>query len=193
MNIVAIVLAAGRGARFAAADAGAPPKMLAPVDGVPMIRRTVECLMAGGVGRSIVVVPGEQASAIARALAGLAVTCVVNPTPERGMFSSVQCGMVAAGDAALSVLLPGDMPFVAPATVARLISTAATTGRPVVPRLDGHAGHPVVCSPALRDRILDADSTARLDHLMRDEDVVFLDVTDAGVRRDVDRPSDLNS
>jgi len=191
MSIVGIVLAAGRGARFAEATPGGPPKMMAPVDGVPMIRRTVESLVAGGVDRSVVVVSREQATAIARALAGLPVTCVVNPEPERGMFSSVQCGMVAAAEAGICVLLPGDMPFVQPNTVARLLSAAAMTGRTVVPLLNGHAGHPVVCSISLRNRIVAADTDGRLDYLMREEDVVHLDVVDAGVRRDVDRPSDL--
>lgn len=191
MMIAAIVLAAGRGARFAEGSPGGPPKMLALVDGVPMIRRTVESLVAGGVDRSVVVVSGEQAAAIARALSGLAVTCVVNPDPDRGMFSSIQCGMVAAADAVTCVLLPGDMPFVQPATVARLLSVAATSGRTAVPRLDDRDGHPVVCGSGLRDRVIAARADARLDHLMREEDVLHVDVTDPGVRRDVDRPADL--
>ncbi len=191
MSIVAVVLAAGRGARFAQAGEGMPPKMLTPIDGVPMIRRTVESLVAGGVDRSVVVVSGSQATMIARALSGLAVTCVVNPDPDRGMFSSIQCGFVAAADAGVCVLMPGDMPFVEPATVARLLSSAAMTGRTVVPRLDDCPGHPVVCGPGLRDRILATETADRLDHLIREEDVLHVDVTDTGVRRDVDRPADL--
>lgn len=191
MIIAAIVLAAGRGSRFAEVSPGGPPKMLAPVGGVPMIRRTVESLSAGGVDRSIVVVSGEQATVIARALSGLPVTCVVNPDPERGMFSSIQCGVVAAADAGVCVLLPGDMPFVQPATIATLVSEAQTHGRTVVPSLSGHLGHPVVCSPGLRDRILAANVGARLDNLLLEQDVLQVEVSDPGVRRDVDRPGDL--
>lgn len=191
MNTIAIVLAAGRGARFAEDDPDAPAKMMAPIGGVPMIRRTVESLAAGGVDRSVVVVSGIQATVIARALSGLVVTCVVNPDPARGMFSSIQCGMRAAMDAGVCVLLPGDMPFVQPDTIARLLSAATASGQTVVPSLDGHPGHPVVCSPVLRDRIISADANARLDHLMRGEDVTHIVVTDPGVRRDVDRPGDL--
>lgn len=164
--------------------------MLALVDGVAMIRRTVESLAAAGVERTIVVVSAEQATAIARVLSGLVVTCIVNPRPERGMFSSIQCGMLAA-PAVPCLLLPGDMPFVQPATMTRLVSEAQATGQTVVPSLHGHSGHPVVCSPALRDRILAAEADARLDHLMRDEPVWQVEVSDPGVRRDVDRPSDL--
>ena len=190
MIIAAIVPAAGRGSRFAADHAGGPPKMLAPVDGVPMIRRTVESLVAAGVERTIVVVSAEQATAIARALSGLVVTCVVNPHPDRGMFSSIQCGMMAA-PGALCLLLPGDMPFVQPSTITQLVSEAQATGRTVVPSLDGHPGHPVVCSLSLYDRILAANTEVRLDHLMRDDDVLHVQVSDPGVRRDVDRPGDL--
>lgn len=191
MSIVAVVLAAGQGARFAEADPAGAPKMLAPVDGVPMIRRTVESVVAGGVDHTVVVVSSEHATMIARALSGLAVTCVVNPDPDRGMFSSVQCGLVAAAHARICLLLPGDMPFIQPATVARVLSTAAVTGATVVPSLDGHPGHPVVCSPDLRARLMASPPDGRLDHLMREEAVVEIDVSDAGVRRDVDRPADL--
>jgi molybdenum cofactor cytidylyltransferase len=192
MIIAAIVLAAGRGSRFADVLPGGPPKMLAPIDGVPMIRRTVESLVAGGVDRSVVVVSGSQATTIARALSGLTVTCVVNPDPDLGMFSSIQCGFVAAAGAGICVMLPGDMPFVQPATVARLLAAAAASGRTAVPRLDDRPGHPVVCGPGLRDRILAAGPAARLDHLIQEEDVLHVDVTDTGVRRDVDRPADLS-
>lgn len=191
MIIAAIVLAAGRGSRFAEAGPGGPPKMMALVDGVPMIRRTVESLVAGGVDRSVVVVSGEHATVIARALSGLPVMCVVNPDPDRGMFSSIQSGVAAAADAGICVLLPGDMPFVQPATITRMVSDARTQGRTVVPSLNGHPGHPVVCSSSLRDRILAADPGARLDHLLQEEDVLQVEVTDSGVRRDVDRPWDL--
>lgn len=163
--------------------------MLAAIDGVPMIRRTVESLVNGGVARVIVVAPAQHVTTFARALAGLPVTCIVNPDPDRGMFSSIQCGVLAADGTC--VLLPGDMPFIAPATIAGLLVTAGTTGQTVVPRLQGHPGHPVVCSAALKAKILASAPPARLDHLMRDEDVLFWDVTDAGVRRDVDTPSDL--
>jgi molybdenum cofactor cytidylyltransferase len=190
MIIAAIVPAAGRGSRFAADHAGGPPKMLALVDGVPMIRRTVESLVAAGVERTIVVVSAEQATAIARVLSGLVVTCIVNPHPDRGMFSSIQCGMLAVPGGP-SLLLPGDMPFVQPATITRLLSEGQATGLTVVPSLNGHPGHPVVCSSSLRDRILAADPGARLDHLMREVPVQAVEVPDPGVRRDVDRPGDL--
>lgn len=188
MPVVGIVLAAGRGSRFAEADPAAPPKMLAPVDGVPMARRTVESLIDGGAERCVVVVSADGAAAVNDALEGLPVSLVINPDPSRGMFSSIQCGALATGEAGLCVLLPGDMPFVRPATIAAVIAEAKRSGQSVAPCLDGHPGHPVVCSPAMRARIIAASVDSRLDRLMAAEAAVHVEVADAGVRRDMDRP-----
>jgi molybdenum cofactor cytidylyltransferase len=187
-RVIGVVVAAGRGARFAEADPAAPPKMLAPVEGVPMVRRTVESLIAGGVVHCMVVVSAGGAAAIQQALGGLPVTVAVNPDPSRGMFSSVQCGIAVTGPSDVCVLLPGDMPFVQPSTVATLIAAAHQGAHTVTPSLHGHPGHPVVCSVVLRAAILDAAADARLDHLLKGDDVHTVDVADVGVRRDIDRP-----
>jgi len=187
-GVVGVVLAAGRGARFAAADPSAPPKMLAPIDGVPMVRRVVATLIAGGVDRCVVVVSTGGASAIGMALEGLPAELVVNPNPSRGMFSSVQCGLRATGEHELCVLLPGDMPFVQPLTVTLLIANARDTGRTVAPTLDGHAGHPVALSPETRAAILLAPGDSRLDQELARRTVMMVPVVDFGVRRDVDQP-----
>jgi molybdenum cofactor cytidylyltransferase len=186
--VVGIVPAAGRGARFAEADPAAPPKMIAPIDGVPMVRRTVESLLGGGVNHCVVVVSEGGREAIHDALHGLPVDLVVNPDPSRGMFSSVQCGVAVTDESALCVLLPGDMPFVQPSTIAAVIAAGRAGQCTVTPALDGNRGHPVVCSPALRAWIVAAPVDSRLDHLMDRDTVVAVDVTDPGVRRDVDRP-----
>ena len=187
-RVVGIVLAAGRGSRFADADPTAPPKMLAPVDGAPMVRRTVESLMNGGVAHCVVVVSSDGSAAIEQALQGLPVTLVVNPDPSRGMFSSVQCGVMATTPSDVCVLLPGDMPFVQPSSIAAVIAAAHGGTHTVTPSLDGHRGHPVVCATALRDHILAAPAGTRLDHLMEQAPVLSVEVLDVGVRRDVDRP-----
>jgi molybdenum cofactor cytidylyltransferase len=186
-RVIGIVPAAGRGSRFAEADPTAPPKMLASVEGVPMVRRTVESLVNGGVAHCVVVVSSQGADGIEHALHGLPVKLVVNPDPSQGMFSSIQCGVAATRATDVCVLLPGDMPFVEPATIATVIAAARDGAHTVTPSLDGHRGHPVVCSAALRALIVAAAADFRLDHLMQQSDVLMIDVIDAGVRRDVDR------
>lgn len=191
MTAVGVVLAAGRGERFARADPDAPPKMLARIDGVPMIRRTVDALLAAGIPQCLVVVAPDGTEAIGAALHDVAAQLVVNPDPDRGMFSSVQCGVMAAGPSSWCVLLPGDMPFVRPRTIAQLVSAAVAGDTTVVPRLHGHRGHPVVCSARLRTAIASAGADARLDRLLAAEPVTLVDVVDPGVRRDVDLPDSI--
>ena len=188
MPIVGIVPAAGRGARFAEADPAAPPKMLAPIDGVPMVRRTVESLLRAGVEFCLVVVAPSGVKAIGQALGGLPVRLVTNPDPSRGMFSSVQCALASARQEDQCLLLPGDMPHVQSSTIAAVIAAGQGGKRTVTPLLAGHRGHPVLCSSVLRDRIVAAPIDSRLDHLLDQDDVVGVDVTDPGVRRDVDHP-----
>jgi len=162
--------------------------MLAPIDDVPMVRRTVETLVTGGVEHCVVVVTSHGAPAIEQALRGLPVSLIVNPDPARGMFSSVQCGVRATDPADVCVLLPGDMPFVQASTIATVIAAARGGAHTVTPSLDGHRGHPVVCSTTLRASIVAAAADFRLDHLMDQVTIVTIDVSDPGVRRDVDRP-----
>jgi len=166
--------------------------MLASVDGAPMVRRTVESLVNGGVHECVVVVSRQGAAGVAgveHALHGLPVRFVVNPDPSRGMFSSVQCGVVATDESDLCVLLPGDMPFVQASTVAAVIAAAESGAHTVTPSLDGHRGHPVACSSGLRATIIGAAADSRLDHLMNQGTVRVVEVLDSGVRRDVDRPT----
>lgn len=188
---VGVVLAAGRGERFAAADPASPPKALVPIGGVPMVRRTVKALLDGGVDRCVVVVASIGAAAVGEALAGLAVHLVINPDPSRGMFSSVQCGVAAVEASVPTCLLtPADLPFVRPATVAAILQAAAG-GDTVSPRHAGRGGHPVALSARLRTAIAAAPPTATLQGLLKTDHAVPCQVADAGIVRDVDRPSDL--
>src|ERR1043165_7180029 len=120
----AIVPAAGRGERFRESGlstarvtrpsaATAITKMLADIDGQPMLNRTIRCLIDGGVAEVIVVVAPDMTGAMTSValLADARVRVVINPDPSRGMFSSIQLGVMATtGDPML--VLPGDMPFV---------------------------------------------------------------------------------
>lgn len=189
--IVGIVPAAGRGSRFAKSGPGTPPKLLTLIDGLPMVRRTVASLLDGGASRCVVVVSAQLEVAVHSALAGLPVTLAVNPEPDQGMFSSIQCGVAHTAEGDVCLLLPGDMPYVQPATVAAVLASAARTGLTVSAAHAGRNGHPIVLSAALRSRILQAPPNAILSEERSREQFLSIDVPDAGVHRDVDRPSDV--
>lgn len=191
MSTAAVVPAAGKSVRFGGA------KLLADVDGEPLLVRAIRGLLAGGVERVVVVV--EAGGAVEKASAGLAVFAdprvrlVANPEPERGMFSSIQVGLAAA-EADCVLVLPGDMPFVRPETVTAVIDAARTRpGAVVSPRHGGRRGHPIALPAAVRHAVLAADPSANLkavlDRLAPAREA--LEVDDPGVLRDVDVTGDL--
>ncbi|MFV0406630.1 MAG: 2-C-methyl-D-erythritol 4-phosphate cytidylyltransferase [Propioniciclava sp.] len=70
--VVAIVVAAGNGSRMA----GATPKALRQVAGVPLVVRAVENLAAGGVDVAVVVVAAGLEAEFAQVLSGISVPCL---------------------------------------------------------------------------------------------------------------------
>ena len=183
-----LVPAAGAAERFGSA------KMLADVGGVVLLERTVRALLDGGVDQ-VTVVLGAEAARIRAAVPAFAdprVATATNPRPERGMFSSLQAGLSgSSGDPIL--VLPGDMPYVDPSTVAALLRLYGERGGIVSPRLNGKRGHPVVIPGRYRDEILAAGDGMTLHHLLRVHAAEQIDVPveDRGVIRDVDVPADL--
>jgi molybdenum cofactor cytidylyltransferase len=191
MPVVGVVLAAGLGSRFAAAQPGAPFKLLTLIDGEPMVRRTVTTLLEGGADRAVIVVSASSESAVQSALHDLPVTLTVNAKPKRGMFSSIQCGVAHLRAVDWGVLLPGDMPYVRPETIAEVVSAAIRSGLTACASHEGRRGHPLVVSTALRDQILQAPSDDSLRRVRSTVECLLVEVADPGVLRDVDRPADL--
>lgn len=182
MRVAAVVPAAGSGERFGGR------KLLADIRGSTLIERTVASLRDAGV-QEIVLVVGPESGPL---LDAPDVRTVLNPDPGRGMFSSLQVGLADVRADAILVL-PGDMPFVDPATIRSLLQAFEARAGIVSPRYGGKRGHPVVLPPALREEIVGADPGGTLHHVLaaHREERIDLDVEDRGVLRDVDRPEDL--
>ncbi len=185
MRPIAIVPAAGKGERFGGA------KLAAEVGGEPMLARVVETLLGGG-AMEVVIVAGPHSVVPPAATADPRVRVVINPDPDRGMFSSIQTGVAAAsGDPLL--ILPGDMPFVRPATVARVIEAYERHRMIVSPRAGGRRGHPIALPASLRLEVLGTPPGTTLADLLHahEADRLAVDVDDSGVMRDVDVRGDL--
>lgn len=183
----AIVPAAGSATRFGGG------KLIADVDGIPLLDRTIGALLGAGVDEIVIVIaPGSDWAGDVRSLRDDRVRTTVNPDPSRGMFSSIQIGAAAVSDMPMAVL-PADMPFVRAETVKLLIQTALRTGGIVSPRYDGRRGHPVVLPPDLRNVLLSAPASSTLKDVLSPHAARFHDVVvdDRGVVRDVDVPEDL--
>lgn len=131
--VVALVAAAGSGSRLG----GGLPKALRELGGVPLVRRSVQQLAAGGVQRAVVTVPAGLADEFTAALAGapIATELVVGGAERQ---DSVRRGLAAcAPDGGDAVLLVHDAarPLVPAALVARVIAAVRAGHAAVVPVL----------------------------------------------------------
>jgi molybdenum cofactor cytidylyltransferase len=141
MTIAAIVLAAGAGSRFGGG------KLLARLDGRPIVEHVVDAARAAGLEPLIVVVPstGELAD-----LDLGDVRRVTNETPQEGLSSSVRLGLREVDvepDVTAAVILPGDQPRVRAATIAALLAAMdETPDTPFVAarHLDDRSPNPVL-------------------------------------------------
>ena len=186
MGSIAIVPAAGKGERFGGA------KLLALIDGKTVLDRTLASLLDGGIDRIVVVIEPSAPLALVRRLEDLRVRTVINDDPSRGMFSSIQTGLgIAGGDPVL--IIPGDMPFVRPSTVAAVLEACLRERAIVVPTYDGNRGHPIAFPSDVRKVVLNAPVSSTLKEALALTGVarIELPVGDEGVLRDVDVPGDL--
>jgi molybdenum cofactor cytidylyltransferase len=121
-------------------------KLLADVDGKPMVRRVADAVL-GSRARPVVVVTGHEADRVRAALDGLPVTFVDNPDYAEGLSGSLRRGLGALPDGAQGALVClGDMPLVESAQLDRLIAAFdPAAGRAIcVPVWHGKRGNPVL-------------------------------------------------
>ena len=144
---------------------------------------------------SVVVVLGHHEQRIREALpTSSRIRVAVNRDYERGMLSSLQCGLAQVGqqsDAVLWMLV--DHPAVRGRTLDSLLAAAADSRAPlVIPRHQGERGHPVVLSKRVVGDLLKLDTGCSPQDVVRGyySEAHFLDTDDKGVLLDVDRPED---
>lgn len=142
-DVAAIVLAAGRSSRM-----GGPNKMLATMDGVPLVRIAAVTALQSRASH-VIVVTGHMHDQIAEALAGLDVELIDNPDFADGLSTSMRAGLAQIPDGCdAAIFLLGDMPFVTADDVDRLIEAyqPATGALIVLPTHNGKRGNPVLWS-----------------------------------------------
>ncbi|MFO0586210.1 MAG: molybdopterin-binding/glycosyltransferase family 2 protein [Polyangiaceae bacterium] len=208
-RVIAVVLAAGLSRRM-----GGPNKLLAEIDGVPMIARVVDAYLASKAA-GVIVVLGHQAERVRAALEdrvraasagrdgrgedrGERVRFVENPAYEEGLGASLRAGIEAVGEGYDGALVGlGDMPKVTAAHVDALIDAFDPAGPAtiVVPVHDRKRGHPVVWSSRhfAEMRKLGGDVGARGLMERHADQVRAVPFDDAAVHLDVDTPEMLAS
>jgi CTP:molybdopterin cytidylyltransferase MocA len=186
-NIAGLILAAGASRRMGT------PKALLELGGRTFLEHLVRAMT--GSCEPVVVVLGHDAARIRGAAPDATeVVFVVNPDPDRGQLSSLQCGLGALPPSVDGVIYtPVDYPGIRPSTVAAL-AAAFRRREPgqwlVVPRHGGTRGHPVCASrEAIAELLaLPPSSQAREVVERRRAQTAYVDVDDPGILRDTDDP-----
>ncbi len=181
------MLAAGAGRRFGGG------KLLALLDGVPVIRRTLGAVLTAGFDE-VVVATGADSAAVAGALQGL--TCRIVPAAdwEEGMAASLRGGLAALGQPAKGVFVfLGDMPLVPVHLCPALAGLAEQAGYAARPRVAGKPGHPVAFTTAALPDLarLTGDQGAASSLKGHADAVIYYDTDAVGAVLDIDAPSDL--
>jgi molybdenum cofactor cytidylyltransferase len=145
----------------------------------------------------IFVVVGKNADAIAPIVYATGVSLVVNPTPERGQFSSLQVGLKEVlnhgRDAAMVTLV--DRPPASDVTAQRLAAAFASR-KPgkwaVIPQYGEKHGHPIVIAREMIEAFLRAAATSNardVEH-QNQSHIEYVMVDDPNVTLNVDTPED---
>ena len=190
-QVVAVVPAAGASRRMGR------PKLTLPWREGSVLEATLAALLAGGAERAVVVAGPGAILAGWQPPAG--VTLASNPSPERGMLSSVRAGLAALAEAGpaprMLLVCPGDLPALRAETVRELLAAQRRHGGIVVPVHGGRRGHPLVVPERWLPAIGELDEAVGLRQLLRVavDDLLQHPVDDPGTVLDVDTPEAYES
>ena len=187
MSLAGIILAAGRSSRMGS------DKALLPYGDTTFAGSLIAAFRQ--VFSPVVVVLGHHAERISPAIPeepGIIVA--VNEDHDLGMLSSLQVGLRALPDSSRGVVFTlVDHPGVRLETLRAIAEAMAESDAAVViPRYRGKRGHPVGVSGELIAELLALDPAASPQDAIRSrrDRTVFLDLDDAAITADIDRPED---
>ena len=196
-DAAAVILAAGAGVRFGGG------KILARLDGRPLLAHVLAAVRDASIG-SVVVVLGRDAAAVIAAVreddptALDGVLVAVNPAPERGLATSLAIGfgpaMSSPAPAGVFVVL-GDQPRVRADVLRALGKAAAPAGAvAIVPRYEADAApNPVLLLRAGWPYLARLTGDRGLGPLLAADPARVVRVPVRGANPDVDTPADLAS
>lgn len=167
---VVIVLAAGRGERFAASG-GTTHKLQALLAGKRVIDHVRDTVKASGLAYHVVTLDASRP----------------------GMGDSIAAGVKATPSATAWLILPADLPLISPSTL-RTIAFAPPCAV-TVPMYQGQRGHPVRFGLECASELLNLQGNKGAAQLIRAQEAInsiaLIDVDDVGCVMDVDTLDDL--
>jgi molybdenum cofactor cytidylyltransferase len=162
-----IVLAAGRGERFAASG-GAGSKLHALLGGQRVIDWTLQAVRGSGLPFHV----QEGAHA--------------------GMGDSIAAAVHATCDASGWLILPADLPLVQPATL-RAVAAALQHAPAAYPLHAGQRGHPVGFGRACAEALMSLEGNRGAAGVLSAREAIKLIVNDIGCVTDIDTVQDLHN
>jgi molybdenum cofactor cytidylyltransferase len=191
-SIAALVLSAGRSSRM-----GGPNKLLAEINGKPLIRIVVDEALKSH-ARPVIVVTGHQRERVEAALAGLPVKLVHNPHFADGLGTSLKAGIGALpSDVDGVIVCLGDMPQVDAAMIDNLIGAVDPEKGALVavPTIEGQRGNPVVWSRRFFSDLMTVEGDVGARYLIGRYPEAVAEVPLAGTAAltDVDTPEALEA
>ena len=164
-RIVVLVLASGRGERFAASG-GQGSKLQAMLGGRPVLERTLDAVRASGLPWHL-----EDAG-------------------HPGMGDSIAAAVCATRPADGWLVLPGDLPLVQPASL-RAVADALGAHPVVVPVVQGQRGHPVGFAADCGEALAALSGPRGAAGIVAAHGAFELPLTDVGCITDIDTVADL--
>lgn len=186
-NFNGIILAGGKGDRV-----GNRPKALLKLkNNLTFVENIILSFKKVPQINKIVVVTGYFHDEIVKVINNYNVATVNNPSPWKGMFSSILVGLQAIDrDVTGVIILPVDCPSVSTNTIYKLISVAKEyKDKDIIPIYNMVTGHPVIlCKETLSKIKRLSPETHRLDFILLAKRYknIYVEVEDKEVLGDID-------
>ncbi len=190
-KVAAIVLAAGESKRM-----GQSNKLLAQIDGSPLVARVADAAISSN-AMPVVVVTGYQHENVEEVFITRDVILVHNKGYEKGLSSSLSLGINALPPVDAALICLGDMPNITRTHLNQLISHFSPSERRsiCVPTYRGKRGNPVLWSAEYFDEIcaLKGDMGARRLMTAYPKEVHEVEIENSSIFIDVDTPEELQA
>jgi molybdenum cofactor cytidylyltransferase len=187
-----IILGAGRSARMGR------PKLLLPWGHTTILGHLIEQWSRLGAAQIAVVrAADDEALEHERLRHARPTDCIINPAPERGMFSSIQCASLWPrwkNSLTHWILALGDQPHLRNETLQELVAAAQTAPEAIhQPARAGRARHPVLLPRSAFQRLGSA-TVSDLKQFLEScaESRRRIEMPDAGLELDLDTPQDYD-
>jgi len=188
--ISGMLLAAGESKRMG------KPKQLMPLGQSTIVEQTINNLLDSTLDELIVVV-GNRAEEIIRAIANKPIKIAVNQNYQQGMSSSIIAGLHMINHQAQAVMLIlGDQPFIASSTINKLISEFHSHDKGIaIPIYKGRRGHPVIFSMRYKEELLKVKGDIGGKQIIKDhsDDILEVAVDSEGILIDINTMNDYQS